>query len=129
MKPRLLFFLIPLLIAFVTLGAQLKPLPPKLSTADLMKAKLTASQKVLEGIATEDFNGISRNASLLAGYSQTAGWLADQSPAYRQYTTEFRRQALALAKEARRQNLDGATVAYFQLTVSCVNCHKYMRAK
>lgn len=126
MKTRALF-LIPLVIAFMTLGAQLKPLPPKIDTAALMKSKLVASQKVLEGIATEDYNAISRNANLLIGYSQAAAWMAQQSPDYQRFTVDFRRQAGALVKEARKKNVDGATVAYFQLTVSCVNCHKFIR--
>lgn len=126
MKMRALF-LIPLVIAFMTIGAQLQPLPPKIDTAALMKSKLTASQKVLEGIVTEDFNSIARNANLLIGYSQAAAWMAQQSPDYQRFTVDFRRQATSLAKAAREKNVDRATVAYFQLTVSCVNCHKFIR--
>lgn len=126
MKTKLLL-LIPLVIALVTLGAQLKRAPAKLDTSDIMKAKLTASQKILEGIAKEDFNLIARSANRLVTYSQAAGWMTQQSPDYRQHTVDFRRQATTLAKEAHRKNLDGATVAYFQLTISCVNCHKYIR--
>jgi len=124
MKTRIL---LPLLIALIAIGAQLKPLPPRLDTAALMKSKLAAAQKVLEGIATEDYNEIARNAELLVGYSQAAGWMIQQSPDYQRFTLDFRRQATALARAARRKNVDGATVAYFQMTVSCVNCHKYIR--
>ena len=28
---------------------------------------------------------------------------------------------------AKAKNIDGATLAYVQLTVNCVNCHKYVR--
>ena len=92
-----------------------------------MKAKLVAAQKVLEGVATEDFNLVARNADLLLGYSRAASWMAQQSPEYARHTEDFRRHASALAGEARRRNVDGATVAYFQLTISCVNCHKFSR--
>ncbi len=126
MKKRILV-LIPLVIALITVGAQLRPLPPRLDTAALMKSKLTASQKVLEGIAKEDFNAIARNANLLVGYSQAAGWMAQQSPDYTRFTADFRRQAQNLVSEARRKNVDGATVAYFQLTIRCENCHKIIR--
>lgn len=128
MKTRILLLLIPLVIAIVTVGAQLKPLPPKLDTAALMKSKLTASQKVLEGIATENYTSIARNANLLVGYSQAAGWMIQQSPDYQRFTLDFRRQASNLAQAARKQNVDAATVAYFQMTVSCVNCHKFIRS-
>jgi cytochrome c556 len=125
MRKRIL--LIPLVVMFFTIGAQLRPAPPMLTGSELMKAKLVAAQKVLEGIATEDFNLVARNAELLQGYSRAATWMAQQSPEYARYTEDFRRHASALAGEARRRNVDGATVAYFQLTISCVNCHKLIR--
>ncbi|NBR84555.1 MAG: hypothetical protein EB141_06995 [Verrucomicrobia bacterium] len=92
-----------------------------------MKLKLESSQKVLEGIAVENFAAISANAQKLAVLSQAAGWQARQTPEYKQYTAEFRRHAEALQKAARDENLDAASVAYFQLTISCVNCHRHMR--
>jgi hypothetical protein len=122
-----LLLLIPLAIAIATIGARLQPLPPRLDTNALMKSKLVASQKVLEGIATEDFALIQRSATLLYGYSQTAEWAGQQPPEYNRFTTDFRRQASALVQAGRDKNVDRATVAYFQLTVSCVNCHKFLR--
>ena len=113
---------------FVTMAAQLRPAPAQLTAGDLMKAKLVASQKVLEGIAMEDFTLVARNANLLLTYSKAEAWLAQQSPEYARHTDDFRRQASALAREARNKNVDGATVAYFQLTISCVNCHKLIRS-
>ncbi len=38
---------------------------------------------------------------------------------------EFANKALVHA--SREKNLDGATLAYVQLTLSCVNCHKVVR--
>jgi hypothetical protein len=32
-----------------------------------------------------------------------------------------------MVKMAKDKNLDGAALAYVQLTMSCVNCHKYVR--
>lgn len=128
MKTRMLL-LIPLLVVCLAIGAQLRPEPPRLTTGELMKAKLVAAQKVLEGVTTEDFNLVSRNANLLITYSRAEAWLVQQSPQYARHTEDFRRQASALAREARNKNVDGATVAYFQLTVSCVNCHKFIRSQ
>lgn len=127
MKTRRLL-LIPLVIMFFTVGAGLRPAPSALTARELMQAKLVASQKVLEGIATEDFTLVGRNANLLLGYSKAEAWLTQQSPEYARQTEDFRRQASRLADEARKQNVDGATVAYFQLTISCVNCHKLIRS-
>jgi hypothetical protein len=32
-----------------------------------------------------------------------------------------------LIRQADKENLDGAALAYVQLTLSCVNCHKVVR--
>ena len=128
MKTRLLL-LIPLIVMFFTIGAQLRPEPPQLTGSELMKAKLVAAQKVLEGVATEDFNLVARNAGLLQGYSRAAAWMTRQSPEYARFTEDFRRQATSLAAAAADRNVDRATVAYFQMTISCVNCHKFIRGR
>ena len=36
-------------------------------------------------------------------------------------------EALPLAQKARDRNLDGAALAYVDLTLACVKCHKYVR--
>ncbi|MEW6302410.1 MAG: hypothetical protein AB1705_03005 [Verrucomicrobiota bacterium] len=98
-------------------------------TREVMKLKLGHSQKVLEGIAKEDFQVIGDSAHNLVQLSQAMGWRARQTPEYELFTTEFRRHARSLERAAEQRNLDAATGAYMQMTVACVSCHKYMRAK
>ncbi|MEQ2007543.1 MAG: hypothetical protein ABMA26_12160 [Limisphaerales bacterium] len=112
---------------FAGVAATVAPNDPKITTREVMKLKLESSQKVLEGIATENFVTISANAQKLVVLSQAAGWQARQTPEYKQFTAEFRRHAEALQKAARSENVDAASVAWFQLTISCVNCHRHMR--
>jgi cytochrome c556 len=50
-----------------------------------------------------------------------------QTPEYSQRSAEFRRAADALTEAARKRNLDGATLAYVDVTTKCVSCHKYVR--
>lgn len=121
-------WLVPFVATLLTLGAQLRPAPAQLTTSDLMKAKLAAAQKVLEGITTENFTLVERSSNELLDYSKASAWMVQQSPEYARFTEDFRRQSTDLAREARKKNVDGATVAYFQLTVSCVNCHKLIRS-
>jgi hypothetical protein len=98
-----------------------------LPTAEVMRLKLTSSQGVLEGIAKEDYDRIALHAQKLVQLSQTTGWYSRQTPEYELFTTEFRRHAQTLVKAAKDKNIDAATGAYMQMTVSCVSCHKYMR--
>jgi hypothetical protein len=44
-----------------------------------------------------------------------------------QYSAEFQRSTKALAEAAKKKNADGASLAYVQLTLTCVNCHKHIK--
>jgi len=96
-------------------------------TKETMRFKLEYAQKVLEGIALEDYQLIAFNAEKLKALGQSAGWNYRQTAEYQRHTSDFIRQAEALSKAAERRNIDAATVAYFQLTASCVSCHRHLR--
>ncbi|HZQ46957.1 MAG TPA: hypothetical protein VFC07_08100 [Verrucomicrobiae bacterium] len=100
---------------------------PNVNTKEVMRLKLRYAQSVLEGIATENFVLIQVNADKLYALSQSADWNIRQTPEYQRFTGDFSRQALALEKAAGQKNVDAATLAYFQMTASCVECHKYLR--
>ena len=127
MKMKIVLWAALLAVVLTSLAATIAPNDPKITTREVMKAKLESSQKVLEGIATENFTIISANAQKLVVLSQVAGWQARQTPEYKQFTAEFRRHAEALQKAAREESVDAASVAWFQLTISCVNCHRHLR--
>jgi hypothetical protein len=46
---------------------------------------------------------------------------------YEVQTNNFRRAAETLIQKAKAKNLDGATLAYVDMTVTCVRCHQYCR--
>ncbi len=94
---------------------------------NLMRRKLAASQKVLEGLATNDFKAISSNAEELIAISKEAEWKALKTPQYEVHSNDFRRTAETLAKYADDKNLDGAALTYLELTLICVKCHKHVR--
>ena len=99
--------------------------PKKLS--DLMKRKLENAQKVLEGIAMNDFKMIGKHADELIAVSKEVEWKAIRTPRYELYSNEFRRIADDLIKNAKDKSLDGAALTYVELTLTCVKCHKYVR--
>lgn len=92
-----------------------------------MRAKLEHSQNVLEGLTTEDFGMISRDAAKMELLSQEAAWQVLQTPEYRQQSLEFRRATTALKAAADNENIDGAALAYVDVTMKCVKCHQYVR--
>ena len=92
-----------------------------------MRAKLGHSQKILEGLATNDLEIVAKHAQDLSLLSLEAGWQVLQTEDYRQQSREFRRATDALKNAAAKKNLDGAALAYVDATMKCINCHKYVR--
>jgi len=82
---------------------------------------------LLEGIALADFDKINRSAETLIQLSKTADWFVYKTPRYELHSNEFRRAAETILQKAKDKNLDGATLAYFDLTMTCVRCHQYVR--
>lgn len=100
---------------------------PRSATREAMRFKLHFAQGVLEGITTENFSLITTNAQKLKGLSGSADWKLRATREYQRLTADFEHAAEALERAARQRNVDAATVAYFQLTTTCVTCHKYLR--
>jgi len=94
---------------------------------ELMRQKLSAAQKVLEGIALNDFERIAENGEDLIRISKLAEWRVFKTPRYDLHSDEFRRSADMLVARAKEKNLDGAALAYVEMTLTCVRCHKHVR--
>lgn len=92
-----------------------------------MKAKLSHSQKLIEALTLEDYDQMAKSAQEMSLLSQAELWQVLQTPEYLQHSTEFRRAANTLTEAAKKKNLDGAALAYVDMTLKCVNCHKYVR--
>jgi hypothetical protein len=95
--------------------------------AGFMRAKLAHSQNVLEGLAIEDFDLIDKGAQQLSLASEDASWQVLQTEDYARQSADFRRSCDSLRKAAKAKNLDGAALAWMEVTMKCVQCHKYVR--
>jgi hypothetical protein len=98
--------------------------------AELMALKLDYAKNVLEGLTLERLDLVAENARDLKLMSAAAEWepAVVPGPRYLDFTREFQRIADAMAEHASEGNLDAATLSYVQLTMNCVDCHKYVRA-
>jgi len=93
----------------------------------LMAEKLKYSQSLLEGLAVNDFEKIEKSAQELMRISKAAEWAVLKTPTYEVHTNNFRRSAEEIIKKAKAKNLDGATLAYVDMTVTCIRCHQHCR--
>src|SRR5688572_5931998 len=127
MKTKLAFIVIGVLAIGVTLGlAQSKR---SRATKEFMRDKLELSQKVLEGIATEDYDLVIAKGTKLSAMTQQADWRVFENPIYDEQSRTFRRHVDAVVSAAKKKDLDAATLTYVRMTMSCVDCHKVVRGK
>lgn len=99
------------------------------ATKEFMRDKLELAQKILEGLANEDYDLMVAKATRLSAMSQEAGWQVFENPDYADHSATFRKNVDALIRSAKNKNLDGATLAYVRITMNCVDCHKFVRGK
>jgi hypothetical protein len=93
----------------------------------IMAKKLKNSQLLLEGLAMANFAKITRSAEELIQLTKTEEWMVHKTPRYKVHSNEFRRAAETVVEKANAKNLDGAALAYFDMTMSCLRCHQYVR--
>ena len=116
-------------IAVLAVAAQSEPRPAAAEIGprpELMQQKVASAQMILEGLATEDFPAIASGAETLERLTETQ-WRESSDADYGSLLKEFRLSSAELSRLAKEKNIDGAALAYLQLTLSCVNCHKALR--
>ena len=99
--------------------------PPKKPT--VMQRKLTHAQKVLEGLALEDFDKIRTSSDGLIECVQEASWRINDTDKYQLFSNDFLRRVENLQKAAKDKKIDAAALAYVDMTLTCVKCHQYLR--
>lgn len=132
-RPRIVVLLIGLsaaaMFAFSTFSAAApqddQAGPDRLAT--FMQVKLKMAQEVLRGLAIEDYTMIAKNSRDISLLTQAESWQVLQTAEYNQQSLEFRRAVDKITVAAREKDLDAATLAYVDVTMKCVNCHKYLR--
>jgi len=64
----------------------------------------------------------------MGALSQMEKWVRSGLSDYRDQLHIFQNSNKQLIRMAEQKNLDGAALAYVQMTLSCVNCHKVVRS-
>jgi cytochrome c556 len=92
-----------------------------------MRAKLQHSQKLIESLAMEDYEAMAKSSQEMSLLTLAESWQVLQTADYLHESTAFRRSADAMTAAAKKKNLDGAALAYVEMTMQCVKCHKLVR--
>ena len=96
-------------------------------TSKFMNRKLDYSREIVEGLTTENYKQITKAAQDMMLLSHEADWNVATSPQYLKASSDFRDTVSRLRDAGDSKNLDGATIAYFEVTLNCVRCHKQLR--
>jgi hypothetical protein len=95
--------------------------------AGLMRAKLSSSQCVVEGLMAGDFSLIRKGGDDLIKVCDAEEWRTREDQVYAHYRGELRRSAIKLIKQADEKSLDGAAYTYMHSMTTCISCHEYCR--
>jgi cytochrome c556 len=118
--------------ALVATAQEAKPKKPLMdehepNISKFMRAKLQHSQKLIESLAVEDYEAMAKSSQEMSLLTLAEQWQVLQTADYLHESTAFRRSADALTAAAKKKNLDGAALAYVEMTMQCVKCHKMVR--
>lgn len=95
--------------------------------ATLMKKKLEHAQKVLEALTLNQLEKAGAEAQNLIQVRKEASFRAIKTPEYELFAEDFERAAEAMVKACKEKNLEAAKLHYLGMTLSCFNCHAYVR--
>ncbi len=106
-----------------------KPKNDKPALRAFMRTKLEASQQILEGLCTENFGLIGTGADSLKKIGSAEEWRISNDATYSQRSAEFIRVAERLKKAADEKKTDGVALTWIEATMSCIECHRWVRAE
>ena len=121
-RPVCMGALLLVLAAGTTIGSAQRP-----DLGELMRQKLDHAQALLGAVVLGDHAQVERIAGELVLLSEASTWSPLQTPQYLHHAANFREAARSLAEEARARDIDGVSLAYMEMTLSCVQCHKHVR--
>lgn len=92
-----------------------------------MRVKLQLSSQILEGLCTGDLDLVEKGARSMSELSRAERWRVSNDPLYRQFSGEFREITQQLVQAAEEGNMDRATLKWMDATMSCMDCHRFVR--
>ena len=92
-----------------------------------MKKKVEYSHRAFDGLATGDFEQIHDAAEHLRLLNKVESFVRGRTPAYRRHLENFEEANEEVLRQSDARNLEGVTLAFTQMTYSCVACHKELR--
>jgi hypothetical protein len=92
----------------------------------VMRKKLDVSQKILEAVVTSRWSDLEARTRDLEDLTNDPAWRVLTAPEYATHSNAFRKLVRALHDAAAKRDLEATPKAYVAVTLSCVECHRYL---
>jgi hypothetical protein len=94
----------------------------------LMKAKTGYAHRLLDAVVAQDFDAVREQAFRLKAVAETADWNVLATAEYARESEDFIDATEGLLDSAKARNGDAVALAYMDVTLSCIHCHRYIKA-
>jgi cytochrome c556 len=94
----------------------------------LMKAKAGYAHRLLDAVVRGELETVRDQAFRLKAVAETADWNVIDTPEYVRESEAFIRATDRLLQSAGSKNHEAVALAYVEITLSCVHCHRYVNA-
>lgn len=91
-----------------------------------MRGKLLSNQKIVEGLSLKDFGLVKEGAEGVTALVKGQHWFVLETEEYKNYSREMEQAARMLEVAAKDKNIEAAALRYFDLTLNCIDCHRYL---
>ena len=105
------------------------PVGQTAATQRVMREKLVHTQAMLRAIMVSDHRLLEKESVALMRLTKDEGWQVLTSPEYLRQSAAFTHTIEDLVDAAKRNDLDGAAVAYSVMTMRCYQCHRYLKGQ
>ena len=95
----------------------------------LMKAKAGYAHRLLDAVVLGELETARDQAFRLKAVAETADWNVMDTPEYVRESEAFIRATDRLLQSAESKNPEAVALAYVEVTLSCVHCHRYVSAQ
>jgi hypothetical protein len=92
----------------------------------VMQKKLAVTQQILEAVVTSRWSDLEARSRDLEDLTNDPAWRVLTAPEYATHSHRFRLAVRALHDAAAKRDLEATPKAYIDVTLSCVECHRYL---
>jgi hypothetical protein len=132
MKRLILFLVLAIPTAFAQNKKAAKDSPAadsKSTTQEFMQSKKAHMADLFDGVLNKDFGKAAEKAKVLMMLSRASTWHQIDSEEYQRHSNLFQEALRFFIEKAEAKNVEGVSIGYVRLSMSCMHCHHEVRWK